>query len=289
MKRLVLSVCTFALFGNIQLAAADTASDTETLLNWAENTYPSYFSSHQATQNIEPWIFRHYPDTGVYVGVNKLDNNVYVLGGPWGSNPAVIDTLPNLLALIASSGGNSGIPACDTSGTLTGVSYSQSGNVVTVTTNGSCVVLPDLNNTALCKIPQQPAATGISLLGQNTVTSSSVTGIDTSISGLSNPFHELIAETANVKHCTINAPAGASNIIVNSNLCFDITTLAATTFGDLSAFGITVTPPVTYSSTGTYTSEEVTDCFATEAATVADAHTGEVWIKQGSDWIKADN
>ena len=286
MKKLILSIGTVIFIGGIPFASATTASDAEKLLNWAENTYPHFFSSHQATQNIEPWIFRHYPDTGIYVGVNKQDNNVYVLGGPWGSNPTVIDTLPNLLNLIASTGGNSSITACNTSEALTGVSYSQSGNVVTVTTNGSCVVMSDLSNTAFCKIPQQSTPSGISLLGTNTVTSSSIGGIDVSIPGMSNPFQDLLNSTANVKHCTINAPTEAVNIIVNSNLCFDITTLLTDTFGDLSSFGVTITPPVTFSSAGTYTSQTVTDCFATDASTVTDAFTSEVWIKQGSEWVK---
>lgn len=286
MKKIILSIGLFILLGSIHFASATISSDTEKLLNWAENTYPQLFPSHQATQNIEPWIFRHYPDTGIYVGVNKLDNNVYVLGGPWGDNPTVIDTLSNLLSLMASTGGSSGISACNTSDALTGVSYSQSGNVVTVTTNGSCVVMSDLSNTAFCKIPQQTTPSGISLLGSNTVTSSSIGGISISIPGMPNPFQDLINSTANVKHCTINAPAEAANVIVNSNLCFDITTLLTDTFGDLSSFGVTITPPVTFSSTGTYTSQTVTDCFATEASTVTDAFTNEVWVKQGGDWVK---
>lgn len=84
MKQLILSTCAFILFGNMQLAAADTASDTETLLNWAQNTYPHLFPGAKTTQSIEPWLYRYYPETQIYVGVKKSDNSVYVLGGPWG-------------------------------------------------------------------------------------------------------------------------------------------------------------------------------------------------------------
>lgn len=153
MKRLILSACTFIMIAHIQLAFATLSSDTEKLLNWAEKTFPQFFPNPQATQNIEPWLFRYYPETGVYAGVNKSDNAVYVLGGPWGNTPAVIDTLANLITQIDSSGGNSGIAGCDTTDALSGVSYSQSGNVVTVTTNGQCVTAPDISKTNLCQVP----------------------------------------------------------------------------------------------------------------------------------------
>lgn len=103
-KQLTLLFCTLVLLGNISFAAADTASDTDTLLNWAENNYPTYFPTHQTTQSIAPWLFRFYPDTNVYAGVNTNDNGVYVFGGPWGNhNPTYIDSLSNLL-LVANNG-----------------------------------------------------------------------------------------------------------------------------------------------------------------------------------------
>ncbi len=131
MKQIILSACTFLLLGNIHFASADIDSDSEILLNWAENNYSQYFPNHQVTQKIDPWIFRFYPDTGIYAGVNRGDNNVYVLGGPWGNNPTLIDTLPNLMVL-ANSGNNS-IPACNTATAPAGLVYTQSGNVVNVT------------------------------------------------------------------------------------------------------------------------------------------------------------
>lgn len=96
-KQLILSACTFILVGNIHFASADIASDTERLLNWAETAYPNLFPSHQATQNIEPWIYRYYPESQIYAGVNRNDNDVYVLGGNFGNTPTRIDTLANLI------------------------------------------------------------------------------------------------------------------------------------------------------------------------------------------------
>lgn len=98
MKQLVLFFCTMIFLGNASLASADKASDTDKLLNWAESNYPQYFPAHQATQNTEPWLFRFYPETNAYVGVNTSNDGAYVFGGPWGDdNPTYIDSLSNLL------------------------------------------------------------------------------------------------------------------------------------------------------------------------------------------------
>ena len=285
-KQLLLSACTFFLLCNTHSALADTASDTEKLLNWAEKTYPVIFQSHQATQNIEPWLYRYYPESGIYAGVNKNDNSVYVLGGPWGNNPTVVATLASLINEIDNSGGSGGIAACDTTNVLPGVTYSQSGNVVTVTSNGQCVAAPDLTNTNLCQVPQQTTASGISLLSSNTITSSSIVGLSTSIPGLPNPFQAIVDAAANVKHCTMNAPSETANLVVNSDLCLDITTAITGVIGTLPIDGIVITPPVNYFTKGTYTSQSVPDCFATDATTISDALTGEIWINQDGSFVK---
>lgn len=286
MKLFKLFICILALLGNAHAVHATTASDSEKLFNWAENTFPSIFPSRRSTQNIEPWLFRHYPESNIYVGVNKSDNNVYAMGGPWGSSPTVIDTLPRLINYINSTGGSSAIAACDTAETLAGISYSQSGNVVTVTTNGTCATVTDLSKTNLCKLPEQSTASGISILGSNNVTSSSIEGISTSIPGLPNPFQAIVDASANVKHCTINAPAGAANLVVNSDLCLDITAPLTATLGSLPVTGIVVTPPVKYYTRGTFTNQTVADCFATDATTITDAFTGEVWVNQDGNFVK---
>ena len=208
MKRLILSACTFILLGNIHFASADIASDTERLLNWAETTYPNLFPSHQATQNIEPWLYRYYPESQIYAGVNKNDNEVYVLGGNFGNTPTRIDTLANLVSQIPNSGGN--IAACDTSNVPAGIVYSQSGDVVTVTTNGQCI--PADLNTNICQVPQQTTASGISLLSNNTVTKSTIEGLTISIPGFPDPLNSIT--NANTKHCTINETAETTNLVV---------------------------------------------------------------------------
>ncbi len=274
MKLLLLSACTFILLGHTHFTKADTASDAEKLLNWAETTFPQYFPTHQGTQSIEPWLFRYYPEAQVYAGVNKTDNNVYVLGGAFGNTPVRIDSLSSLITQINNSGGNGGIAGCDTSKIPAGISYSQSGNVVTVTTNEQCVPAPDLAASNLCQASKQTVASGISLLGSNTVSSSQISGL--TITGFPIDIKQIVDTAANVKHCTKNAPAETANIIVNSNLCFDVTT-AITSLIPAGIPGVVTNPPVTYRTAGTFTSQTVADCFSTDATTVNDAFTGEIW------------
>ena len=283
----ILSIFFFFFISHFSVTKADTASDAETILNWAENTYPGLFPSHQATQNINPWIFRHYTEAGIYAGVNQNDNGVYVFGGPW-ERITFIDTLPNVVNLALNSGNNN-ISACDTSFSPTGISYSQSGNVVTITTNGQCLPAPDLSDPTsanLCQPPIQPTATGISVLSSNEITSSAIEGITTD--SMTNPFESILAATANVKYCSINTPASAADIVVNSDLCFDITELLSSL---PSIEGVTITPPVKYHFAGTSTSTSVPDCFATDASAIFDAVTGDVWIKNSltGEFVQATN
>ena len=56
LKQLILTVCTWLLLVNVHFAAADTASDTEKLLNWAENTYPQALKDTVTSQQV-PYCF----------------------------------------------------------------------------------------------------------------------------------------------------------------------------------------------------------------------------------------
>ncbi len=287
-KQQILFVCTLFLLINTHSAFSGIASDTETILNWSEKTYPELFPSHQATQSIEPWLFRYYPESGIYAGVNQNENAIYVLGGVWGSNPTFIDNLSNLINQIGNSGGDGNIAACETTNTPAGIVYSQSGNVISVSSNGQCIIAPELTNTNICKIPQQKAASGISVLSSNTVTSSKIEGLTTSTPGLPNPVQTIVDATANVKHCTINATTEAASLVVNSDLCFDITSAITPLLASFPLEGIVVTPPIKYSATGTNTSQIVADCFATDATTISDAFSGETWINQNGSFVKTN-
>lgn len=271
-KQFILSTCTVILMSNANFLSADITTDTEKLLNWAENTYPDFFPNHQVTQSIEPWLYRFYPDTGIYAGVNKNDNSVYVLGGPYGAVPTRIAGLSELITEIIDTGGSSSIPACDTADAPAGMSFSQSGNVVNVTTGGTCIPLPANNN--FCSTPRQSTPTGISVITSTTVISAPINGISIDIPGIPNPFQSATEAFANSKHCTIHVPANDANLIINTNVCFDITSALS---GITSVPGVIITPPVTFALNSTTTSQVVSDCFATDASTIYNAVTNESW------------
>ncbi|MFZ1853037.1 MAG: hypothetical protein WAU15_12635 [Nitrosomonas sp.] len=279
-KHLFLSIITtFTILGSMPSALADASADIEKLLNWAQNTYKNLFPSIQPTQTLEPWVYRFYPETGIYVGLNKNDNYVYVLGGHFGNAPQKIDTLAALIMQVDNSGGNTGVPGCDVTQIPGGITASQSGNVVTVTTNGKCIPMPQDAN--ICKFSQQPTATNISVLGTNSVTHSQITGI--SISSGPNIIQQIVdGMAANVKICTINAPAGSEKLTVNSDLCFDITSAVE----GLGIPGVTISPPVQYFMKGTFAAQTVADCFKTDASVITNAVTGETWTQQNGQLIK---
>lgn len=60
-----------------QATQVPSVSATE-LFDWAEGAYPAYFPSHQKDQTLSPYIYRHYPETGNYLGLNG--QTIVVLG-----------------------------------------------------------------------------------------------------------------------------------------------------------------------------------------------------------------
>lgn len=57
------------------------------LFNWAERTYPAYFSPAGAASAIyAQYYYRYYPGTGNYVGASSPDNHIWVLGPVSGNN-----------------------------------------------------------------------------------------------------------------------------------------------------------------------------------------------------------
>ncbi len=275
LKCAVLSFCIFVLFGGVNLASADTTPEIEAIFNWAETDFPEFFSAPQTTQMIGEWTFRHYPSSpagNVYAGVKN--GEVFVLGGPWGTEaPTFIDTVVNLTNQLTSSGGDGSVSACDGSSEIpAGMVITQNGNVVNITTNGQCIVIPlEANN--FCETPAQPEPTGISVLTTVNVTSSKATGIEIDQPGAIDPFGS-IADGFSSTSCTINALS--EDLIINSNVCFDMTDQLAS-FSNFP--GVTINPPITFAMVSTTTGQVVADCFATNAQSITDAFTGETWIK----------
>lgn len=79
--------------------AVDTPTAAAQLLDYAEAQLPGYFPTREATQQLAPFAYRFYPDTGIYLGVVLADGagypaqGVYVMGGPFGSAPMAVGQL----------------------------------------------------------------------------------------------------------------------------------------------------------------------------------------------------
>ena len=52
--------------------------DVDSLFNWAESQYASYFPTHEISQKSGEYTFRYYKNTGNYLGVSN--DQVYILG-----------------------------------------------------------------------------------------------------------------------------------------------------------------------------------------------------------------
>lgn len=61
------------------------------LLDFAERSFPQFFPTREPNQTFDPYIYRFYPSTGAYLGVDG--RAVRVLGGPFGSQPLDVGTL----------------------------------------------------------------------------------------------------------------------------------------------------------------------------------------------------
>jgi hypothetical protein len=87
----------------IRVNAVTPAQAADQLMNFAETTFPMYFPSHQATGTLDPFLFRYYPQTGVYLGVvvkanmGYTLNGVYVMGGPFGDAPLYVGQLTQFI------------------------------------------------------------------------------------------------------------------------------------------------------------------------------------------------
>lgn len=84
-------------------AAAQTVDPydaAEALLNFGEAQFPQYFPSRRWTQSLPPYLYRYYPETGIYLGV--ADGKVYVLGGEFGmQSPTFVGALADFIQPLA--------------------------------------------------------------------------------------------------------------------------------------------------------------------------------------------
>lgn len=85
-----------SIFTRRRALAAQTSAvapnDTEALFALAESSYRQYFPSHQSNQTFGGYLYRYYPETGIYLGIDD-DARVYVLGGVFGPDVLFVGTI----------------------------------------------------------------------------------------------------------------------------------------------------------------------------------------------------
>lgn len=76
-------------------AAVDPEDAANQLFDFAQITYPAFFPGRPATASALGYLYRHYPDTGLYLGVQA--GRVYVMGGSFGNEPLEVGALTDFI------------------------------------------------------------------------------------------------------------------------------------------------------------------------------------------------
>lgn len=298
MKKKLVLACTLIMLTNVKGAVADVAADADTILNWAETTYPDFLTSHEVTKTYQQWRFRYYAKTDLYIGINAQDNRVYALFGSPGAAMVNLGSVDGFLQQATTSAVAPTInepvvevpvivttpiepaPACDQGYTPAGLSYAQNGNAVRVTSNGQCVAFPMVD---MC-LPTTPVAGGLSVLKRMNIQSYVLKGISFAIPSVAQTLDPQIRNAANIKTCVKNVPQNFAAMGLSVDGCFDVSDRVKD-FPTIKGL-ITVTPPVGMQLQGDISTEVVADCFSTDALIVTDAVTHEIWDNKNGKFIK---
>lgn len=76
------------------LAAAGFV-DATNLMDWAEQAYPQYFPSHRDNLSFPPYVYRFYPETGAYLGIDG--QWVRVMGPQFGPDILTVGVLTDFV------------------------------------------------------------------------------------------------------------------------------------------------------------------------------------------------
>jgi hypothetical protein len=82
-------------------AALPPALTITELFDWAEQTYPQYFPSHQANRTLGPYTYRYYGNTQNHVAV--AGDEVYIQGPVSGGGLAYVGTLASFACVVHAS------------------------------------------------------------------------------------------------------------------------------------------------------------------------------------------
>jgi hypothetical protein len=126
----------------LSTAAVSPTDAANQLMDAAEAGYPQFFPSHQPTQSFAPFLFRYYPETGIYLGVVVTANSFYTLNGvyaagtPFGGldNPTYIGLVTSFITPVdPGTGGTANgcfdLALADTQGTHIVIGYTYSGSI----------------------------------------------------------------------------------------------------------------------------------------------------------------
>lgn len=279
-KYLILSSCLFSLATAATHAVADLNSDAEIILNAAAGIFGASEppdTTHSINFENADWLYRQYRNN-ILVGIKIQQQEVWwYQDGKLNLFKNVADTLSFLNPQQSDSSGGD---ACDVAKLPAGISYSQEGNHVKITSNGNCLALP---KTSIC-VPPKPTATGISVLSQNEVKTFTLEGIQWADPQLEVAFTPMIKDAINAKTCLINAPQSYAEQIVETDLCFNVTN----ELNELSALQglLTITPPVNMRMLSNVANSTVADCFATDALIITDAFNNKSWVKENGNFVE---
>jgi len=98
------------------LSVYDPLAAANQLMDFAESTFPAYFPAHAPTASLAPFAYRHYPATGIYLGVVLDDgpyvrNGIYVMGGAFGNAPVHVGAVTDFI--VPTAPGARSTPATD--------------------------------------------------------------------------------------------------------------------------------------------------------------------------------
>jgi hypothetical protein len=233
-------------------AAVSPAQAAEQLLDFAESTFPNFFPVHQATGTFDPFLFRFYPQTGIYVGVVVKANmgytmdGVYVMGGPFGDSPVYVGQLSSFITPVdpgtgGPTGPNNGcydLGLLDTAGTRVDLTMQHSGD-----STGTVTQVWTING---AKTFEGHSSVETHMKHTGTLTTSGMSApMDMEIKG-----YQKRTGDAEVTH------HGAESVIRSSFGGFEMTTTSKTVYNPLwvdRLYGLAVGQSLTQSSTATIT------------------------------------
>lgn len=262
------------------VARADIISDAEEVMNDGQTVFPQFFPTPQTTQTLPPWLFRYYPETGIYLGVNQDNAGVYVMGGVFSNEPNFVGSIDDVKALLENEKQQpvNDQAACNLDKIPDGIKVSVDGKNVSVSTEGQCIKVS--TNDSLCEaVPDtdeagNPIATGIHMLTTTDIQQFATSGITYSNPQFEGFVNGILQQGIGSKMCIINAPRDYA-YSVNFDMCLDVTDQITDELTTIA----TVNPPVTMTYIGSSTSQVVADCYATDANMVVDLVTQETSVK----------